>query len=146
ARFPGILSPYTYVRKSSSEASQKKCDNEADRKSSKDAGKKSKGPAKKSGSQKWHFVDGGYADSSGAATALDIYRGIEKVAKEKKADVKVILLTSSDPAPKIDDLDGGTFRDMLAPISAIVKVREGLGNQAVARACESLRPNDSCDD
>src|SRR5262249_10113976 len=62
--------------------------------------------------------------------------------------IRVILLTSSNPAPDLSPqnvaITGTPFRDTLAPIGAVLKVREGLGNQAVARVCYHFYPNEDC--
>jgi hypothetical protein len=134
ARFPFILSPYTFVRKPNPEENEEKPETKSERREDKGAGKKSG----EGTGNKWHFVDGGYADSSGAATALDLYRALETTAQARKVEIKVILLTSSDPRPDFNRIEGTAFRETLAPISAIMAVRKGLGNQAVARACEYL--------
>ena len=96
---------------------------------------------------RWNFVDGGYSDNSGASTALAVHRALAEAAGER-ADIRLILLTSSDPAPDLNPknvtITGTAFRDTVAPISAIMKVREGLGNQAVARACDRFYRSDDC--
>jgi hypothetical protein len=91
----------------------------------------------------WNFVDGAYSDNSGASTALDIYRALEDVAPQS-VDLRIILLTSSDPQPNLagKDINGTVFRDTLAPIDAIMKVREDLGDAAVARACTYVYQED----
>jgi len=114
ARFPGMLPPYSITMK------------ENDRELS------------------WNFVDGGYSDNSGASTALAIYRALRPEKNEPgNAEIKIILLTSSNPAPDLTpnkvSISGTSFRDTLAPITAVLKVRQGLGNQAVARVCEELK-------
>jgi hypothetical protein len=105
-----------------------------------------------------NFVDGGYADNSGAATALDIYRALlsatnqddssptgqqhyRRTAVEGHAlvDLKVILITSDDPLPDLLRTEGTEFRDMVAPIDAILEVRNELADQAVARACDYVQ-------
>jgi hypothetical protein len=93
--------------------------------------------------KRWNFVDGAYSDNSGASTALDLYRALKDVAPQG-VDLRIILISSSDPQP---DLKGGTingtaFRDTIAPIDALMKVREDLGNDAVARACSSIYPKE----
>ena len=130
ARFPGILPPYTYVRKPDT----------SDPKSTSKVGKLDANAQESE--TKWHFVDGGYADSSGAATALDLYRILSESDAKEEANIRVILLTSSTPVPNFRKVTGTAFRETLAPISAILEVRKGLGNQAVARVCEYLR--DEC--
>ncbi len=91
-------------------------------------------------SLRWNFVDGGYADSSGANTALALYRALQKTPNTLKADIRIILLTSANPQPDLTpnrvSISGTSFRDTLAPIAAIMKVRDGLGSQAVARVCD----------
>src|SRR5262249_55123662 len=117
ARFPGILPPYSISMTA------------------------------KSGELRWNFVDGGYSDSSVATTALALHRKLEGIAGDR-AVIRVILLTSSNPAPDLSPqnvaITGTPFRDTLAPIGAVLKVREGLGNQAVARVCYHFYPNEDC--
>jgi hypothetical protein len=118
ARFPGMLPPFSVMMKE----------------------KKEELP--------WNFVDGGYSDNSGASTALAIYRALESVPGN--AEIKIILLTSSNPQPDLTPeaaapISGTLFRDTLAPITALLKVRQGLGNQAVARVCEQLKTREDRD-
>jgi hypothetical protein len=116
ARFPGMLPPYSVTMK------------------------------EKSGELPWNFVDGGYSDNSGASTALAIYRALK--TDPGNADIRIILLTSSNPQPDLTpnkaSISGTTFRDTLAPIFAILKVRQGLGNEAVARVCEEFQLRTDC--
>jgi len=119
ARFPLILPPYSLVMEES-----------------------------KTDTLRWNFVDGGYSDTSGAGTALALYRVIDSIAREHNARVGVILLTGSDPQPNLTPgqvkLTGTPFRDTLAPIAAVMKVRDGLGNQAVARVCYEFYSSQDC--
>jgi hypothetical protein len=50
------------------------------------------------------------------------------------------LITSSRTQPNLTDqsVNGTVFLDTLAPIKAILKVREGLANEAVGRACSEI--------
>jgi len=116
ARFPGMLPPYSITMK------------ENDRE------------------LPWNFVDGGYSDNSGASTALAIYRAL--ASDPGNAEIKIILVTSSNPQPDLTpnkvSISGTSFRDTLAPITALLKVRHGLGNQAVARVCEELKIRGDC--
>jgi hypothetical protein len=101
-------------------------------------------PTKQKSSQKrWNFVDGAYSDNSGATTALDIYKAVEKIAPES-VDLRLILITSSIPQPNLagTDINGTVFRDTIAPLDALMKVREDLGNDAVARACTYVYHDD----
>jgi len=89
---------------------------------------------KKKHIKRWNFVDGAYSDNSGATTAIDIYRAIRDTPN---VDLHIILVTSTDPAPNLkdDSINGTVFRDTVAPLDALMKVREDLGDEAVARAC-----------
>jgi len=89
--------------------------------------------------KRWNFVDGAYSDNSGANTALDLYRALKEVAPQG-VDLRIILITSSDPQPDLNGraINGTVFRDTIAPIDALMKVREDLGNDAVARACNYI--------
>jgi hypothetical protein len=87
--------------------------------------------------RRWNFVDGGYADNSGATTALDLFQALKDVAKDD-VDLQIILVTSSIPPPDFTKIKGTVFRDTLAPIDALMTVREDLGNDAVARACSAI--------
>ncbi len=116
ARFPGIMPPFS---------------------------------VKMAGGNRWNFVDGAYSDNSGATTALDLYRTLKAVSDrdpvlKANIDLRIVLITSSDPQPKLDDqsINGTVFRDTMAPIDAIMKVREDLGTDAVARACSEIYPNE----
>jgi len=120
ARFPGILPPYS-VKMTSGET----------------------------GPRRWNFVDGGYSDLSGAATALAIFNALQPASCKHNVDLKVILLASANPKPNFQTLNGTDFLDTMAPIDAVMKVRELLGNQAVTRAsdyftkpvpCENRQP------
>ena len=97
---------------------------------------------------RWNFVDGGYSDSSGASTALALHRALAGIAKRRNARISVILLTGSDPQPELTPgkvkITGTPFRDTLAPVAAIINVREGLGNRAVARACYDFYKDKDC--
>lgn len=92
--------------------------------------------------KRWNFVDGGYTDNSGATTALDLYRTLKGVSPD--VDLRIILITSSTPQPDLGstDVSGTIFRDTMAPVDALMQVREDLGNDAVARACSEIYPSD----
>jgi hypothetical protein len=95
------------------------------------------------GKKRWNFVDGGYADNSGATTALDIYKAVESVSPQY-VDLRLILITSSIPQPDMtsNDISGTVFGDTVAPLDALMKVREDLGNEAVASACTYVYHDD----
>lgn len=126
ARFPAVLPPYSV---------------EVERIYDKSSADRSAGGS--SGAMRWNFVDGGYSDTSGAATALALYKALEGTAKKRNVDLRLVLLTSSDPRLKPNDIDGTIFADTLAPIDAVLSVRDGLGNEAVARACDGVSGADS---
>jgi hypothetical protein len=91
----------------------------------------------------WNFVDGAYSDNSGVTTALDLYRMLRDIAPPN-VDLRMIVITSSNPQPNLTDksINGTVFRDTIAPIDAMMKVREDLGNDAVARACSYVYDSD----
>jgi hypothetical protein len=95
------------------------------------------------GRQRWNFVDGGYADSSGASTALALYRALEDRAREHNAKITIILLTSATAQINVGSnetsISGTPFRDTIAPIAAVMNVRERLGSLAVARVCDHFQ-------
>jgi hypothetical protein len=86
----------------------------------------------------WNFVDGGYSDSSGASTALALYRALLGAAQSRKVQLDLILLTSSDPKLQANKITGTTFADIMGPLEAMLSVRDGLANEAVARACDGV--------
>jgi hypothetical protein len=90
--------------------------------------------------KRWNFVDGAYSDNSGATTAMDVYNAISHDVSPNDVDLRVVLITSASPQPNLDDssISGTAFQDTIAPINAILKVREDLGNNAVARACSEI--------
>jgi len=92
--------------------------------------------------KRWNFVDGGYSDNSGAITALDLYNVLKSATQGTQVQIRVILLTSSEPQPNLggSEISGTAFRDTMAPIDALMSVRRDLGNQAVARACSEIYP------
>jgi hypothetical protein len=96
----------------------------------------------------WNFVDGGYADSSGAATALALFSALKPLSCSAKVRVplRLIMLSDTNLKPNFSDLNGSDFRDTMTPIEAIAKVRELLGNQAVTRASDELKTPAPCDD
>jgi hypothetical protein len=83
----------------------------------------------------WNFVDGGYSDNSGATTALDIYRALKNVPSDE-IDLRVILLTSSNPRPNLaTDIGKSAVGGAVSWTSALVK---SSGNAAVATACDEM--------
>jgi hypothetical protein len=87
--------------------------------------------------------DGTYSDNSGAATALALYESLKSEAGQHNVDLRLILLTSAILQPNFSDLQGTPFGDALGPIEAVLQVREGLGTEAVARACDYFFPPNS---
>jgi len=112
ARFPGILPPYAIRRQSGQDE------------------------------KRWNFVDGGYADASGAATAIDLYQMLNDAGKGLNADIKVIVLSGDKPQHDPKKIEGTEFGDLIAPINAIMKVRGLLAAQSVRRACTSFKKLD----
>jgi hypothetical protein len=114
ARFPGVVPAFTFVR-----------------------------PVVRNGVPslaRWNFVDGGYSDESGSATALEIYKALEPIANEKDSDIdlRLILLTNSRPAPNFDEIEGTVARDVLTPALTVLRVRDLLSRQAVMRTITEI--------
>lgn len=86
----------------------------------------------------WNFVDGAYSDNSGAATALALYRALFATAQSRRVALRLILLTSSDPELAVNQISGTTFAEVMGPLNAMLNVRSGLANEAVARACDGV--------
>jgi hypothetical protein len=113
ARFPGILPPYS-IRKEWMDG---------------------KGQRHQ---QRWNFVDGGYSDNSGSTTAFDIYNALKDAADHANVDLQLIDLTGAKVNPGFATIDGTSFRDIIAPIDAILSVRRLLADQAVTRVVKSF--------
>ncbi len=103
----------------------------------------------------WSFVDGGYADSSGATTGLELYlelkrelAGPSKWSGLKDASGKdihpdrvklyLISLTDAYAEPDYGRLTGTAFDDFIAPLNTLLTVRELLAQRAVTRAHAQL--------
>jgi hypothetical protein len=127
ARFPAVLPPYSLLIEKEKGSPDRSSGQSTDQPA-----------ADSTGTVRWNFVDGGYSDTSGAATALALYNALKGTAKQEGVDLRVILLTSSDPQLQPNNIDGTEFTDTLGPIEAMLSVRDGLGNEAVARACNSI--------
>lgn len=94
--------------------------------------------------RQWNFVDGGYVDNSGATTALELYRALEKVAERQspRISLHLILLTDADTSPDFAEIaDGTILGDTVAPITALLSVRNQLARRAVTQAIDSLAPD-----
>lgn len=124
ARFPGVVPPYS-VKVQVNE-------------SGKSGGQAADQNVTPSEPMRWNFVDGGYSDNSGAATALSVYKALENTAMARNVVLRVILLTSSDPRLDPRQINGTAFADTMGPVDAIMNVRAGLANEAVARACDGV--------
>ena len=86
----------------------------------------------------WNFVDGGFADNSGAATALDIYKALQSVARQN-VDLRIILITSSIPQPNL--LGNDVIGSYLGPFGGTNALVKSSGNAAVAAACREIYPD-----
>ena len=88
--------------------------------------------------RRWNFVDGGYKDSSGALTALDIFNAIEDVSTKNKVKLRVILLTSARATLNPSQVGGTTARDLLGPLLTLLSVRDQLAEDAVIRTIAAI--------
>lgn len=74
--------------------------------------------------------DGGYFESSGVATALDLVHSLENAARGLNVDIKLIILTSGGFAS--DTADG--LNEALDPIRTMLNASEARGYIEVGRA------------
>ncbi len=86
----------------------------------------------------WNFVDGGYVDNSGTNTALDLYKVLDPIAINSGAELHLIVLTDKSPELRVEALDGSGFRDIVAPIAALLNVRGQLANRALTESRASI--------
>jgi len=122
ARFPGIVSAYTVKAILKSDSDQSRL-------------------------RSWNFVDGGYVDNSGASTALEIYQALSDRPRKRKVGLYLILLTDADYDPSLRNVsDGTSFSDTIAPVSALLSVRNQLAGRAVTRAIDQLAPRSNASD
>lgn len=91
------------------------------------------------------FVDGGYADNSGAATALELFNGLSRVARSGAAgdlarliDIRLIILTDAPTAPEEQDTRATWFGDLAAPVRTLLNVRALLARRAVTQAVNQI--------
>jgi hypothetical protein len=95
-----------------------------------------------SGFRRLNFVDGGYADASGASTAAEIIAALRQYIESAKLTDKVslhlILVTDNETTVDIASKDGTEFSDLIAPINTLLNVRQLLARSAVTRAIKEL--------
>jgi hypothetical protein len=115
ARFPGVVPAFSFMRRGVG--------------------------GDKSSIQRWNFVDGGYADGSGAATALEIYKALQESGLAGSVDLRLVLLTSARPEPDFDRIEGTIARDVLTPALTLFSVRDLLAKQAVMRTISEVETN-----
>lgn len=112
-----------------------------------------------------NFVDGGYADASGATTAVDVFQTLkEHIAKREGAWrpslgagqpsdgvrplpprtvlLRLILLTDNETTVDLASERGTRFRDIVAPVTALLNVRQLLARRAVKRAVSQVDPEE----
>jgi hypothetical protein len=91
------------------------------------------------GTNHWSFVDGGYKDSSGALTALDIFNLIRAADPEEKAVApRLILLTSTRSEFDPEKVHGMGVPNLFAPAITLLSVRDRLAEDAVSRTVTAI--------
>ena len=91
------------------------------------------------GKNHWSFVDGGYKDSSGALTALDIFNLIQAADPEEKAVApRLILLTSTRSEFDPEKVRGMGIPNLFAPAITLLSVRDRLAEDAVSRTVTAV--------
>lgn len=95
----------------------------------------------------WNLVDGGYIDNSGATTALELYKAlaahsVSKQFREKKlgeVDIYLVMLTDAATDPNLTTVGSGTdLNDTVAPLAALLSVRQQAANRAVRRSIDEV--------
>jgi hypothetical protein len=104
-----------------------------------------------SAKNRWTFVDGGYADASGATTGLELYKELKKELGDGSAfpvltdangkeispkQIKLYLIVLSDAyvVPDFKKITGSSVDDFLSPFNTVLTVRELLARRAVTQA------------
>jgi hypothetical protein len=97
------------------------------------------------GKSRLTFVDGGYADSSGAATALQIYNKLQTIAGDD-ADLYLIALTDKfkaitpkDVRPVGLNAAPSLIYDFLSPATTLLAVRDVQSRKAIKEAHTQLQ-------
>jgi hypothetical protein len=87
----------------------------------------------------WSFVDGGYADNSGVATAGAIYQALRKPAEDNNIDLRLLVLTGDEGEEGgLRGLGTSVLADILVPLEAMFNVRAGIGPREVVRAMNQI--------
>jgi len=92
---------------------------------------------------RWNFVDGGYADNSGAATAGAIMAALERQASQTPGldvDIRMLVLTDDNKERAPISLDGTSLVDTIAPLGALFNVRSSISSREVRRAEQRFAP------
>lgn len=88
-----------------------------------------------------NFVDGGYADSSGSTTALDIYNELRQVIASKSigdnVDLRMVLLANARDAVVAEPRGDGLVH-AISPIITLFAVRGQMAQRAVSRALDEV--------
>ena len=89
---------------------------------------------------KWNFVDGGYVDNSGSATALELYKTLSRFVEDDKleVDLRLVLLTAAETELDYGHIRGSLLYDSVAPVQALLNVRSQLSQRAVTEAIETV--------
>src|SRR5215831_18441769 len=89
--------------------------------------------------RRWNFVDGGYADASGATTAYELFDRLGQHIRDNKlpVDLRLVLLTDAATDLKLKDIDGSGFNDSMVVMTAVLNVRSLLAQRAVTGALSS---------
>lgn len=89
------------------------------------------------GRNRHNYGDGGYADASGVTTALELYEEARKLARGKPNVKPLLVMLTFDYKPVTPDHSGTPLVETVAPLEAILGVRENLSGKSITRA-ESL--------
>jgi hypothetical protein len=90
------------------------------------------------GENRWSFVDGGYADASGATTGLELFNELKSVGGDR-IDPHLVVLTDAFVEPDFKKISASWFDGFISPFNTILTVRELLARRAVTQAYDQLK-------
>jgi hypothetical protein len=104
-----------------------------------------------SAKNRWTFVDGGYADASGATTGLELYKELKREISDgsgmpvltdangkgispDQIILYLVVLSDAYVEPDFKKITGSSLDDFISPFHTVLTVRELLARRAVTQA------------
>jgi hypothetical protein len=95
--------------------------------------------------KRWNFVDGGYADNSGVASAAAVMAALQSTALVHGIDLKLLILAEDNRERDPIEYDGTSLVDSRAPIEALLQVRASIASREVHSAVTRFKPTSTSD-